>query len=294
MANRRQVLLSNLRRSLQDKESSEKFWRAMTKARANRAALLEKGHLDMQAIKESNKTLKTAAVADASLVEQFADNVRKNGGKVFLARTGEDAIRYVEELSKRVGAKLIVKAKSLTSDEIEFTRELEKAGIRSVETDLGELIIQVAGETPVHLVMPAAHKSLNEIAAFVSKLVGRNVAPDDQAILKTVRAYLRELFLTAEIGVSGANIGVAETGSIVIETNEGNDRLVTSLPKVHLVIIGMEKIVPRWSDATFLVKGHSASATGQNMTVYVSVITKHGPLAGSSEGREYHVIILDN
>ena len=294
MTNNRQVLLSKLRRSMQDKESSEKFWDAMTKARANRTALLQKGQVDMHAIKESNKALKTASVANASLVEEFAGNVRRNGGKVFMAKTGEDAMRYVEELSKRVGAKLIVKAKSLTSDEIEFTHEMDKVGIRSVETDLGELIIQLAGETPVHLVMPAAHKSVQQIAQLVSGAVGRELPPDDQAILGTVRAYLRQLFLTADIGVSGANIGVAETGSIVIETNEGNGRLVTSIPKVHLVIIGMEKIVPKWEDATYLVKGHSASATGQNMTVYVSVITQHGPLAGSTDGREYHVIILDN
>ena len=294
MNDNRQALLSKLRRALNDRESSEKFWGAMAKARANRAALLEKERLDMHAIKESNKALKTAAVADTSLVEMFADNVRKNGGKVFLARTGEDAIRYVEELCKRVGAKLIVKSKSLTSDEIGFTHELEKVGVRSVETDLGELIIQIAGETPVHLVMPAAHKSVKEIAQLVSSAVGRQVPPEDQAILGTVRAYLRKLFLTADIGVSGANIGVAETGSIVMETNEGNGRLVTSLPKVHIVIIGMEKIVPKWEDATYLVKGHSASATGQNMTVYVSVITQHGPLAGSADGREYHVVILDN
>ena len=294
MTDNRQALLSKLRRALNDKESSEKFWGAMTKARANRTALLEKEHLDMHAIKASNKALKTAAVADTSLVEEFAENVRRNGGKVFLAKTGEDAIGYVEELCKRVGAKLIVKSKSLTSDEIEFTHELEKVGVRSVETDLGELIIQIAGETPVHLVMPAAHKSVEQIAQLVSSAVGREVPPDDQAILGTVRAYLRQLFLTADIGVSGANIGVAETGSIVMETNEGNGRLVTSLPKVHLVIIGMEKIVPKWEDATYLVKGHSASATGQNMTVYVSVITQHGPLAGSTEGREYHVVILDN
>ena len=294
MTNNRQALLSKLRRALDDREASEKFWGAMTKARANRTNLLQKEHLDMHAIKESNKALKTASVANTRLVEEFAENVRRNGGKVFLARTGEDAMRYVEDLSKRVGAKLIVKAKSLTSDEIEFTHELDKVGIRSVETDLGELIIQIAGETPVHLVMPAAHKSVKEIAQLVSGAVGKEVPPEDQAILKTVRAYLRELFLTADIGVTGANIGVAETGSIVIETNEGNGRLVTSLPRIHLVIIGMEKIVPKWEDATYLVKGHSASATGQNMTVYVSVITQHGPLAGSSDGREYHVIILDN
>jgi Fe-S oxidoreductase len=142
--------------------------------------------------------------------------------------------------------------------------------------------------------MPAAHKSLKEITQLVSGLVGKRLQPEDQEILGAVRAYLRSLFLTADIGMSGANIGVAETGSIVIETNEGNGRLVTSLPKIHIVIIGMEKIVPTWNDAALLVKGHSASATGQNMTVYVSVITNHVPLAGSSDGREFHVIILDN
>ena len=294
MANKRPELKAKLRKSLEEKESSEKFWAAMTKARANRANLLAKGHLDMHAIRDSNKELKERVAAKQALVDEFAQNVTRNGGKVFFAKTGADAIGYVEEIASRIGANLIVKAKSLTSDEIEFTQELEKAGIRSVETDLGELIIQIAGETPVHLVMPAAHKSVDEIAKLVSKGVGKDVPPEDQAILAAVRAYLRQLFLTADIGVTGANIGVAETGSIVIETNEGNGRLVTSVPKIHLVIIGMEKIVPKWKDATYLVKGHSASATGQNMTVYVSLITQHGPLAGSADGREYHVIILDN
>jgi L-lactate dehydrogenase complex protein LldF len=290
----RQVLLSKLRRSLEDKQASEKFWGAMTKARANRAALLAKGQLDINAIKESNRALKLSSVANRTLVDEFAENVKKNGGKVFFARTGAEAIRYVEEVASRLDAKLIVKAKSLTTDEINFTQELEKSGIRSVETDLGELVLQLAKETPVHLVMPAAHKSVKEIAELVSGAVGREIPPEDQAILAAVRGYLRQLFLTADIGVTGANVGIAETGSIVIETNEGNGRLVTSVPKVHLVVIGMEKIVPKWSDATYLIKGHSASATGQNMTVYVSAITQHGPLAGSSEGREYHVIILDN
>ena len=294
MTNNRPALLAKLRKSLDDRQSSEKFWAAMAKARANRSNLLQKEKIDIRAIKEANRALKRSAVANHGLVEEFAANVRNNGGEVFMARTGEDAIRYVEDLARRVGAKLIVKSKSLTSDEIDFTKELEKAGVRSVETDLGELIIQIAGETPVHLVMPAAHKSVNEVAELVSKEVGKQVPPEDQAILRAVRAYLREIFVTADIGVSGANIAIAETGTILIETNEGNGRLVTSLPKVHIVILGMEKIVSRWEDATYLVKGHTVSATGQNMTVYVTAITQHAPLAGSSDGREYHVIILDN
>jgi len=290
----RKVLLSNLDRALKDKDASEKFWNSMARARENRATLVRKEHLDIHAMKETNRAIKIRAVADQGLVEEFATKVRENGGQVYFAKTGEDAVRYVLDLAKKQGAELIVKAKSLTTDEIEFTAEAEKEGIRALETDLGELIIQVAGERPVHLVMPAAHKSVKEIAQLVSKAVGREVPPEDQPILKAVRGYLRELFLTADMGMTGANIGVAETGSIVIETNEGNGRLVTSLPKVHVVVMGMEKIVPTWADVAQLVKGHSSSATGQKMTVYVSVNTQHVPLAGSSEGREYHVVILDN
>ena len=142
----------------------------MTKARANRAALLAKEkQLDIHAIKESNKALKTAPSRTRGSSRSSPRTSGRTAGQVFLAKTGDDAMRYVEELSKRIGAKLIVKSKSLTSDEIEFTHELDKVGIRSVETDLGELIIQLAGETPVHLVMPAAHKSVKEIAELVSK-----------------------------------------------------------------------------------------------------------------------------
>jgi len=294
MTSDRQEMLSRLKASLENKEASEKFWSAMARARANRAALVQKEHLDIHAMKESNKAIKTRAVADPELIEEFARKVRENGGHVFFAKTGEDAVRYVLDISKRVGAKLIVKAKSLTTDEIEFTPAAEKEGIRSLETDLGELIIQVADERPVHLVMPAAHKSVKEIAELVSKAVGREIPPEDQPILGAVRGYLRELFLTADIGMSGGNIGVAETGSIVIETNEGNGRLVTSIPPIHIAVMGMEKIVPSWKDVAQLVKGHASSATGQKMTVYVSVSTQHVRLAGTMDGREYHVVILDN
>ena len=174
--------------------------------------------------------------------------MRKNGGQVYLAKTAEDANRYVAELAKRTGTKLIVKSKSLTTEEMEFNHYMQNEGVKCVETDLGELIVQLRNEKPVHLVAPAAHLSTQDIADVFSRELGKEIPADPEAILKEVRPYLSPMFLTAEMGVTGANIGVAETGTIIVETNEGNARLVASAPKVHVVVIGMEKIIASWDD----------------------------------------------
>ncbi len=294
MANKREELIEKVRQALADPSTSDKLWGAMTRARESRAAAVEELHVDIHKMKETNKSIKTRAIADPSIIEKFAENVRQNGGRVFFAKTGEDAINYVAELSRRTGTKLIIKSKSLTSDEIEFNHELEKKGIKAVETDLGELIVQLAHELPVHLVMPAAHKSVEDIAEIFTQAIGSKIPAEHQTILKEVRKYLRPIFLSADMGLTGANVGIAESGSVIVETNEGNARLVSSLPKIHVVLIGMEKIVPSWDDAANLIMGHGISATGQQMTVYVSLVSRHLPMAGSSDGREFHVIILDN
>jgi iron-sulfur cluster protein len=294
MTSAREELLVKLHRALADQATSEKLWGAMTRARNGRAEAVQELDFDVEEMKETNRHIKTKALEDQSLVQKFADAVTANGGRVFFAKTGSDAIEYVAELAKRTATKLIIKSKSLTTEEIEFNHELEKMGIKAVETDLGELIIQLVNEKPVHLVMPAAHKSAVDVAEIFSKETGEKVPAEPELILKVVRRYLRPIFLSAEMGVTGANIGVAETGSILLETNEGNGRLVSSLPKIHVVIIGMEKIVPSWDDVAKLVTGHAISATGQSMTVYVSCISQHIRMAGSSEGREFHVVILDN
>src|SRR5712664_2635797 len=163
MANKREELITKVKQALANPATSEKLWGAMTRARDSRAAAVEELHVDIRKMKEANRAIKTQAVADPSLIELFAENVRRNGGQVFFAKTGEDAINYVAELSKRTSTKLIIKSKSLTSDEIEFNHEIDKKGIKAVETDLGELIVQLAHELPVHLVMPAAHKSVEDI-----------------------------------------------------------------------------------------------------------------------------------
>jgi len=200
----------------------------------------------------------------------------------------------VLDVCRANGAEFLVKSKSLTSEEIEMNQGLAAEGIRAIETDLGELLCQVAGEKPSHLVFPAIHMTSDRIARMLTEAYGEPIAAEPSSILSAVRARLRPQFLAAKVGVTGANIGVAETGSIVVETNEGNGRLVTSVPKVHIALIGLEKIVRRWDDAADLVRGHAISATGQRMTVYVSLISQRQPVADDPAGREFHVIILDN
>ncbi|MGA2664990.1 MAG: LUD domain-containing protein [Nitrososphaerales archaeon] len=290
----REKLNEEIESAIADRAASDKMWRAMARGRNNRTEGIAERAIDVEEMKSADRRIKAGVAGDPALVERFAESVRKNGGQVYMAKTGEDAIRYVAEVAKRTATRLAVKSKSLTTEEIEFNHGMAKEGVRCVETDLGELIVQLNDEKPVHLVAPAAHLSTADIAAIFSRELNKEIPADPEAILKEVRPYLRPLFLSAQMGVTGANIGIAETGTIVVETNEGNARLVASLPRVHVVVMGMEKIIGSWADVPQLLGAHAISATGQPLTVYVSVISSHLPMAGSAEGREFHVVILDN
>jgi len=290
----RQRLAAEVRRSIEEPERIGKLWEAMERGRANRAATIEQAGLDLPVFRDRVRSIKETAAQDPSIAEAFADAVRANGGRVLFAATGQEAVRYLLDVCRAQGAEFLVKSKSLTSEEIEMNQGLAAEGIRAIETDLGELLCQVAGEKPSHLVFPAIHMTSDRIAKMLTEEYGEPIASEPSSILSAVRAKLRPLFLAAKVGVTGANIGVAETGSVVVETNEGNGRLVTSVPRVHVALIGLEKIVRRWEDAADLVRGHAISATGQRMTVYVSLISQRQPVAGEPAGREFHVIILDN
>jgi iron-sulfur cluster protein len=290
----REGLAEKVRRALATEGLSDKMWGSTSRARGNRARGIEELGIDVRRMKEAVRGLKRSAMSDPDLPKRFAAKVEENGGHVFFAKDGAEAIDYVASLAKARGAEVLVKSKSLTSEEIEFDHALEARGVKCVETDLGELIVQMAHERPVHLVMPAAHKSVADVASVVSQGLGRDVPPDPDAILKEVRAYLRPIFLSARVGVTGGNAGIAETGTVVIETNEGNGRLVSAAPDVHVVLMGVEKIVRTWGDAAEVVAAAAISATGQPMTVYVSAFTARSPMGGEGEGRELHVIILDN
>ena len=244
-------------------------------------------------LRERVRRTKEEAIANLdALLEEFTLNATKRGATIFLAKDDSAAVNYIAEIAKVNKAKLITKSKSLTSEEIEMNPPLEAMGYEVVETDLGERIIQIAKEKPIHLVFPAAHKTVEQIAELFSSEQSK-IQPDHLAIMKFVRENLRNIFLSADIGITGANVAIAETGTIVIETNEGNARLVSSIPKIQIVIMGMEKIVPLVENAIDFIKAHPTSATGQQLTTYVSFISGRSSL-NEQQGRELYIIILDN
>ena len=227
-------------------------------------------------------------------VEQFASNVEKVGGHVFFAADADEARRHVVGLAERRGVRLVVKSKSMVTEEIALNPALEAAGVEVVETDLGEFIVQLAGERPFHILKPAIHLPLDRIRALFSKAAGRDVGADAHAMTRYARDVLREKFLTADMGISGANFGVAATGSVVLVTNEGNGRMTTTLPRTHVVVMGAERLVPTFPDLEAILKVLPRAGVGLRSTTYVTAIT--GPRRpGEADGpEELHVVIVDN
>jgi len=267
---------------------------AMRRGRDARMLALSKIS-DPEEFKRKARKMKESAINDLdNLIQEFSKNASNRGARVFFAKDGEEAIQYILRLAERTGAKTIIKSKSLTSEEIEMNKPLEQKGYEVVETDLGERIIQLANEKPIHLVFPAVHKTVQQVAELFTQETHETVSPDLESIMSIVRKTLRQVFLRGDIGVSGVNVGVAETGTIIIETNEGNARLVTSLPNVHVAIMGMEKIVPTLGDAIQLIQAHPMSAAGQRLTTYVSFVSGKCPITADKSTRELHIIILDN
>ena len=224
----------------------------------------------------------------------FTGAVEARGGHVHRCATAAEASETVVGICRRAGARLAAKSKSMASEEIGLNEALEGAGVKAVETDLGEYILQLAGEHPVHIIAPAIEKTAEDVAELFSKVEGAPVANELEALTKAARKQLREVFLTADVGITGANFGVAETGTICLVTNEGNGRLVSSLPRVHVALMGMERVVPTLAELAVLLKLLARSGTGQKLTTYTTLIT--GPRrAGEADGpEELHVVILDN
>ncbi|AJE03217.1 L-lactate dehydrogenase (quinone) large subunit LdhH [Geobacter pickeringii] len=224
------------------------------------------------------------------LVARFTASAEKAGATVHLCATPEEANRTIHEIIRGKGADFLVKSKAMTSEEIELNHYLEERGVRCLETDLGEWIIQLAGERPSHMVMPAIHKNREDVAELFSRATGRECTPDIPQLVQLARETLRSGFLTGQVGLSGANVAVADSGAIGIVTNEGNGRLVTTLPRTHIALIGVEKIVPSLTEALDVITILPKNATGQKITSYVSFIK--GPTGG--DGRELHIVLLDN
>jgi L-lactate dehydrogenase complex protein LldF len=227
-------------------------------------------------------------------LEEFERNVLANGGYVHWAETGVEACRYVTDLARRHGIKRVVKAKSMVTEEIHLNAALAVAGVEPIETDLGEFICQLRGEPPYHIVTPVMHLSRADVAQTFHEQFGTSLDLTPEELAGVARVKLREAFQAAGMGVTGANFIVAETGMVALTTNEGNGRLTVGLPPVHVVIVGMEKIVPRVADLALFWPLLSVSGTGQALTVYNTLVG--GPRRdGEPDGpREFHVVLLDN
>jgi L-lactate dehydrogenase complex protein LldF len=238
---------------------------------------------------------RTIGHLDAYL-DQFVNAVEARGGTVFYAETADDAVKYVCELAKRKGVRTAVKSKSMISEELELNRFLEAVGVRVVETDLGEYVVQLAHDHPSHIVAPIIHWTKEQVAELFRKELG--ATPDELSdvpqMTQFARRKLRAEFLQADLGISGTNFGIAETGSVCICTNEGNGRLTTTLPRIHVAMMGIERLVPTMADLGAMLHVLGRSATGQKLTSYTNILT--GPRRpGEPDGpEELHVVLVDN
>ncbi len=227
-------------------------------------------------------------------LDQLCENVRKNGGHVHFAADADEARRIIAEIARQENCSRIIKSKSMASEEISLHHMLEEIGLDVVETDLGEFIVQISKDKPSHIVTPIIHKDRASIAKLFSEYFHTPYNDDPQALTFQARTYLRDKFRQADMGMTGGNFLVAETGQVCIVENEGNARQSITTPRVLVSLVGIEKVVPRLADLAVMLKLLARSATGQPMTVYTSIFG--GPrAAGEMDGpQEFHLVLLDN
>jgi L-lactate dehydrogenase complex protein LldF len=231
-------------------------------------------------------------------LERFEAQVQSRGGQVHWARTSEEACTTINEICHEQGAQTVIKGKSMVGEEIALNESLEASGLQVTETDLGEYIIQLAKEPPSHIIAPAVHKTRTQIAELFDthhRHLGRTGQLTEVAeIVDEARAVLRQAFLSADVGITGANLLIAQTGSVVLVTNEGNGDLASTLPRTHIVVASLEKIVPTLEDASTLLRVLGRSATGQELTSYTTFVTgsrREGDLEGPED---FHVVLVDH
>ncbi|TSJ43206.1 iron-sulfur cluster-binding protein [Mucilaginibacter corticis] len=228
------------------------------------------------------------------VLPEFEANFQKRGGKVIWANDADEAKKEILNILKKAGTKTVVKSKSMVTEEIELNEFLEHNQIESLETDLGEYIVQLLGQKPYHIVTPAMHLSKEDIAKLFHERFGMPIDSTPQQLTQKARELLRDKYVQADVGITGANFLIADTGSIAISENEGNARLSTSFPKIHIAIVGIEKIIPSINDLDLFWPMLSTHGTGQNLTVYNTILS--GPRqANETDGpEEMYVVLLDN
>jgi iron-sulfur cluster protein len=284
-----------LRRALDNKflrQAMAAFAAAYPEGRAKALA-----GVDFEALRGEIARGKDAALPHLEeLYEAFKAKAEAAGAKVYLARTAREANEIIAGIAKAGDAKKIVKSKSMTAEETFLNDHLEQEGLEVVETDLGEWIIQLRREGPSHMVMPAIHLSRQEVAELFTKVTGEAQDPEDIGkLVKVARREMRKHFLSADMGISGANFAIAETGTLGIMTNEGNGRLVTTLPRMHVALVGLDKLVPDLHSALKILKVLPKNATGQVITSYVTWITGATECQAAPTGlKDLHIVFLDN
>ncbi len=255
----------------------------------------EFGAAAFEAQRDAAEAIRNRSIADlATWIERFETKATSRGATVLFASDAKEVGERVIEICRRHDLKKAIKSKSMLSEEADLNRVLAAAGVQPVETDLGEYICQLADDPPSHIIAPAMHKSQDEIADLFVKHHGTPRLDRAEQLTREAREKLREHFLSADLGISGGNFLIAETGSVALVTNEGNGRLVTTMPRVHIAITGIEKVVPTLEDLSTLMRLLPRSATGQNISNYFSVLTGTRD-ADSSEGPEHlYFILVDN
>lgn len=250
----------------------------------------------VEAVRDHLKKIRAATLSNlAEHLETFEWNATAAGAQVHWAADAAEANRIILEIAEKHKVSLVAKSKSMATEEIKLNEALQNANISPVETDLGEWIIQLSNEPPYHIIGPAIHKTRGQVAELFERESGKPMdANDIPALTEAARQMLRKEFLAADMGVSGANIAVAETGSIVLVTNEGNGRMVTSVPKVHVAVMGIEKVAPDWDAAAAWLSLLARSATGQPLSIYTTVLTGPSRELDPDGPEEMHIVLLDN
>ena len=250
---------------------------------------------DLNRVKELAKNKKWDAIEHLDIyLNQFEEQITKRGAKVLWAEDSEQALNFIGEICKQKNCKSLVKSKSMVTEEIHLNNYLESVGIESVETDLGEYIQQMDGEAPYHIVTPAMHKSKEDVAKLFNEKLGTDINLTPEQLTLVARKNLREKYVQAEVGVTGANFIIADVGAIAVTENEGNARLSAAWPKTHIVIVGIEKMIPSINDLGLFWPLLATYGTGQQVTVYNSIISGPRQKEETDGPEEMYVILLDN
>ena len=282
------------KKKLADPGLQDKFTRAMARMSGARADAVAKVP-NFEEIRTAGAAIRDRVLGNlAAYLFQFEQAAQARGVAVHWAETGADVNRIVRDIALQNGVKKIIKSKSMLGEESGLNHYLQEAGLDVRETDLGEYILQISGETPSHIIAPAIHKSKEDIGELFERVHQLPLKKSIPEMCREARMMLRPHFLSADMGISGANFLVAETGSVAIVTNEGNGRMTTTMPRIHVAITGIEKVIPTLEDLSVLLRLLTRSATGQSTSNYISMLTGVRGENDSDGPEQMHVVIVDS